>query len=877
MPLTRLSFREMQQRPVRTLLTLLSILIGSGAIVATAVSSRSAQQAQMAMVESVTGKASLEIAAAAGAPMDVKNLRFLGDISDIDVVSPLLRRFSMMTVKQKGDTPSIQTATSQATAGELGDKQPTQGQEAGPRKYRVQLLGVNLRQDQKVRGTRVIRGAEFEAEEENTTDNRPTAVWIDAGFAASTGVSVDDEIKLLTRSGVQTARIAGIVETQEASSAMQSAVIIAPMRIVQRWTRSQGKVDVVQLVVEKEDRIADVQKAVAAQLPEGVSVRVPTLRSQVAGESTTAIQRGLLIATLFSLILATFIIFNTFQMNVGERRRQLGILRALGTTRRQILWMILREAALLGSIGSAIGCVAGYFGASLLNQSTSALLQIEIPESSLTWLPVASAMVCGLCVSLFGALIPAVMATFASPADAMKPISSQPPRVSAWLYFATGLLLFVLGGLIQYIAAIELYSLRDGTAGIVIMILGVVLMLPASLDMLTAIAAAPLMLFIPIETKLARRQILRNPGRSSMTIGILLVAMAMGLGMASTILDNIRDVQSWYRRSIVGDFFIRAAMPDMSSGHAADMPDDFPGKVEQVPGLAMVDTLRFVSARSGENSVIVVVRKFNANTNDFFDLIEGEELQVLQDIRSGGVVIGSVLSERTKLHRGDRIDLETKEGKSSLPIVGVTNEYLAGGLTVYLEGTKAKELLDIEGTDAVIVKAKPGALVQVEKELKQLAESEGLMFQSHADMVQWIEGMINNVVGGLWVVLALGSLIATFGLINTLAMNILEQTREIGMLRVIAMTRSQVRRMILAQAIIMSLIGIIPGLLMGLGIASVINLTTMIVTGHMVQYHFYPWLLLSAVVIEISAVLLAALLPAERAARLNLATALQYE
>jgi putative ABC transport system permease protein len=144
-------------------------------------------------------------------------------------------------------------------------------------------------------------------------------------------------------------------------------------------------------------------------------------------------------------------------------------------------------------------------------------------------------------------------------------------------------------------------------------------------------------------------------------------------------------------------------------------------------------------------------------------------------------------------------------------------------------------------------------------------------------MVQWIEGMINNVVGGLWVVLALGSLIATFGLINTLAMNILEQTREIGMLRVIAMTRSQVRRMILAQAIIMSLIGIIPGLLMGLGIASVINLTTMIVTGHMVQYHFYPWLLLSAVVIEISAVLLAALLPAERAARLNLATALQYE
>jgi putative ABC transport system permease protein len=362
-----------------------------------------------------------------------------------------------------------------------------------------------------------------------------------------------------------------------------------------------------------------------------------------------------------------------------------------------------------------------------------------------------------------------------------------------------------------------------------------------------------------------------------MTIGILLVAMAMGLGMASTILDNIRDVQSWYRRSIVGDFFVRAAMPDMSSGHAADMPDDFPSKVESIDGVELVDTLRFVSARAGENSVIVVVRKFNSQTHDFFDLIEGEEGAVTDGIRRGEVVLGSVLSERMGLHRGDRIELETNEGKSTLNIIGVTNEYLAGGLTVYMEAQKAKQLLSVEGTDAVVVKAKPNQLKQVEKGLQQLADSEGLMFQSYADIVQLIEGLINNVVGGLWAVLALGSLIAAFGLINTLAMNILEQTREIGMLRVIAMTRAQIRRMILAQAFIMSVIGIIPGLLMGLGIASVINLTTMIVTGHLVRYHFYPWLILSAVVIEMVIVFLAALLPAERAARLNLASALHYE
>ncbi|MCU0707965.1 MAG: ABC transporter permease [Pirellula sp.] len=857
MPLSRLSLREMQQRPVRTLLTLLSILIGAGAIVATAVSSRSAQRAQMAMVEAVTGRASLEITAAAGAPMDAKGLTFLGDLPNIETISPLIRRFSMMTVKNKENDPN--------------------GKSSGSRKFRVQLVGANLRQDQKVRGTRVIQGAEFESLNETEPSDQPTSVWVDSGFADAAGVAVGDDVKLLTKSGVQTVRIAGFTESKDASSAIQSAVVIAPLRIVQRWTRSQGKVDVVQLVVEDENLVPEVQSAVEAQLPEGVYVRVPTLRSQVANESTTAIQLGLLIATIFSLILATFIIFNTFQMNVGERRRQLGILRALGTTRRQILWMILREAFLLGCIGSVLGCVAGYYGASILNQSTSALLQIDIPESSLTWVPIVVALFCGVSVSLLGAAIPAFMATYASPADAMKPISSQPMHLSLWFWFAGGVTMFLLGGVIQYIAALEIIPIRSGTAGIVIMIVGVVLMLPASLPALTSLAATPLMPWFPIETKLARKQILRNPGRSSMTIGILLVAMAMGLGMASTILDNIRDVQSWYRRSIVGDFFIRAAMPDMSSGHAADMPDDFPTRVEQVAGVSMVDTLRFVSARSGENSVIVVVRKFNSDTNDFFDLIDGQEEDVTRGVQAGEVVIGSVLSERTQLRRGDSIELETKEGKETLKIAGVTNEYLAGGLTVYMEANMAKTLLNVEGTDAVIVKAKPSDFKQVEAQLKQLAESEGLMLQSYAEMVQLIEGMINNVVGGLWTVLALGSLIAAFGLINTLAMNILEQTREIGMLRVIAMTRSQIRRMILAQAFIMSIIGILPGLLMGLGIASVINLTTMIVTGHLVRYHFYPWLIVSAVVIELLVVFLAAFLPAERAARLNLATALQYE
>jgi len=229
------------------------------------------------------------------------------------------------------------------------------------------------------------------------------------------------------------------------------------------------------------------------------------------------------------------------------------------------------------------------------------------------------------------------------------------------------------------------------------------------------------------------------------------------------------------------------------------------------------------------------------------------------------------------LHVGDSIPLETNEGSTTLEVVGVTNEYIAGGLTLYLEADYAKRLLSVDGTDVIVVKSNPKDFAIVERQLRTLCDESGMMFQSYVDLVKVIRDTLNGVVGGLWAVLALGSVIAAFGLINTLAMNILEQTREIGMLRVVAMTRSQIRRMILAQALIMGILGILPGVLTGLWIHYVINLTTIPVTGHAVLFKIYPWLLVGAPLLELLIVVIAAMVPAERAARLNVSNALQYE
>jgi len=446
---------------------------------------------------------------------------------------------------------------------------------------------------------------------------------------------------------------------------------------------------------------------------------------------------------------------------------------------------------------------------------------------------------------------------------------------TAWLWLGGSLM---IGGLlIQALAILRIMDLSHVVFGTMLMKIGMVFLLPAIIGELTAWVAWLLSFFLKTEVMLARRQILRHRSRSSLTIGIVFIAMGTGLGMASTILDNIGNVEDWYTRSIVGDFFIRAAMPDMNSGQSADMPYGLAEKVQAMPGVALVDTLRFVRARSNESSVVVVVRKFNSETQDYFDLTEGKEAEVMKGIRSGKVVLGSVLSQRMNLHVGDSIPLETNEGSTTLEVVGVTNEYIAGGLTLYLEADYAKRLLSVDGTDVIVVKSNPKDFAIVERQLRTLCDESGMMFQSYVDLVKVIRDTLNGVVGGLWAVLALGSVIAAFGLINTLAMNILEQTREIGMLRVVAMTRSQIRRMILAQALIMGILGILPGVLTGLWIHYVINLTTMPVTGHAVLFKIYPWLLVGAPLLELLIVVIAAMVPAERAARLNVSNALQYE
>jgi putative ABC transport system permease protein len=202
----------------------------------------------------------------------------------------------------------------------------------------------------------------------------------------------------------------------------------------------------------------------------------------MAQETMFATENGLRMAIAFAVLIATFIIYNTFQMAVGERRRQLGILRAVGATRSQVMWMILREALWISLAGSVAGCLLGIWGANYLNQVTELLMVVQLPNTQLTPLPFVIAVAMGITVSLLGAFIPARRASQVDPLEAMRSIEVRHNDEVIRQATPLGVLLIPAGLGLLGLAVYDFLPLGGDVVAIVAILLGCVLLMPVLLQ-----------------------------------------------------------------------------------------------------------------------------------------------------------------------------------------------------------------------------------------------------------------------------------------------------------------------------------------------------------------------------------------------------------
>jgi putative ABC transport system permease protein len=273
-----------------------------------------------------------------------------------------------------------------------------------------------------------------------------------------------------------------------------------------------------------------------------------------------------------------------------------------------------------------------------------------------------------------------------------------------------------------------------------------------------------------------------------------------------------------------------------------------------------------------------VVHEFDPRVELPWTVSADERARIRAELTVGHAVIGSVLARKLQIRAGDTLRLELEGRSLSVQVAAVVRDYTLGGLAIYLDRAPAAELITLGPAETYTVTLQPGtSLEPTVQKLKALVGGEGLVVSSYAQLRRELDLLIDGVVAALWALIAVGFVIGGIAVANTLTMSVLEQTRELGLLRIVGMTRAQVRRLVVCESLLLGFLGALMGSIAGITTAWIIHLCSGPLLGQSAPFEFHIWLLLVNLGGCLLITLVAAWSPGSRAARMNLLEALAVE
>ena len=707
---------------------------------------------------------------------------------------------------------------------------------------------------------------------------------IDAASAQREGIRLGDRIAVQGDARKSTYTVVGTVQIAGVDSFGGTTVVDLVLPEAQRVLGKKG-FDQIQAAAKPGVTPKRLAASLRQALPPTVTVRTGQeqtakdqrdIRSQL-GFLTTA----LLAFAGISLFVGAFIIFNTFSITVTQRIREFALLRTLGASRGQIMRSVLAEGVVLGLLGSAIGLGLGLITAIGL-RALFAAIGVELPSSStvIATRTIVVSLLVGTLVTLASSFAPALRATRVPPVEALRegvaPTAKGPSRIAtilAVLLTVVGVALMCLG-LFGHHSETAALSLMGG--GVAATFLGVALLSPYLVRPIASAIGRPIQRLTGITGRLARENTVRQPGRTAVTAAALMIGVTL-VTFASIFAAGARD-------SIA-----KAVDQNLTAGLIVQSSDGFSPfsagalrEVAQVPGAGEVSPVRFSRAEGrGPSKGVGKPSVTGIDPATFRSLYEVKILQggddAVRALTTGRVAMAAkTFAENHDLKPGSRLLLRTPTNAVvPVRISGVYDD--KGGLLANLTFDNRQLAADFgETKDAFgLVGLQSGQNLQtVERRVKAVLDrdypaTEVLTAQEFKDQQS---GQVNQLLGLIYALLSLAIIVSLFGIVNTLVLSISERTRELGMLRAIGTSRKQVKRMIRWEAVITSLIGGVLGAVLGTILAV---LFTRPLDGFVLSIPV-PTLIVLLILAGFAGVL-AAVLPARRAARLDVLDALAYE
>ena len=710
-------------------------------------------------------------------------------------------------------------------------------------------------------------------------DGETGVAVISESLAEPLGLGVGDKLTLPTTSGETALTIIGLLPPR---AQLGDEEVLVTLGQAQTMLAMPGLINTVEAnfgAVNDEER-ARIETAILDELGDTFQLGGLSSNSELLANFKVA-QAIFTVLGILALLMGGFIIFNTFRTVVVERRRDIGMLHALGASRRTILGTFLAEGLIQGVIGTALGLLGGYalgvLGISTLNTFMRNMMNVEIGRPTVSpGLVIGSAAV-GIGVTLLAGLLPAINAGRLTPLEALRPaVGTLSLRRLAGVGFWAGVVMIA-----PAVAALVSRQLTLIGLGAALFVVGLILVAPALVNPVARFFSGLLAaIFARSGTaQLAQGNLTRQPSRTAITASTVLIGMAILIMAASMFTSVTAGFGQVMRRSLGSDYILvppSIALWGRNVGAGAELADS----LRAVDGVAVVSSLRF--APSETNGTAVALLGIDPATYpqvSGLTFSQGDEsaYDALNEGRT--IILNPVTSANAGADLGDDVTLVTPNGTQTYRVVGVGGDYLNAKLaTVYV--SQANIAADFYRTEDVLLQVnlvpdadREAAEAGLQAAMRNFPQFRLISGQEYIDQNLAIFDSVFQALYVLVLFLAIPSLIA---MVNTLAIGIIERTREIGMLRAVGSTRRQISAIVLAEALILSALGTIFGVVAGLYLGYM-GILAMKAFGYPMEYVFPTMGVALALGAGVLFGVLAAIIPARQASRLEVVQALRYE
>ena len=835
MRLETLAWRTLLARPLRTALATAGVALGVAVVTATVITGSSSEQALRGATADLLGNADLRLRAFTDAGFGPRTLQSLRLLPGVTAAAPVTeRRLTVSTAP--GDDERV---------------------------FTLLVIGIEPEVDAAIREADLVAGRPL-------TDAGPTDILVPASWASRNGLAIGDVLLLSgRRPSVPGLTIVGLMADSGLAALAAGEVIVAPRETLDTAFDAPSPVRYIDVDLGDGPTQAEID-AVTATLDEPFVVESADASAARFASAREGFVGVALLFGLVALVVGAFLIGNTLAMTVGERMRELGLLRAAGTTSRQVLGIVLRQAAALGIVGSAAGVVAGIgLAAAMIGflSSTRTVLLVGLP------LPLGGLLAAfgvGLAITFIGALAPALAAARVSPLEAMRPLSTssrslvdrlRPVLVAELLVVVAGSGLLVLTGPSTPLLPV-LLSLG--------LLVGGAVAAAFVLEPLGKVIGRPFEWFFGAQGLLGRLNLSRDRVRTGLTVGAMMIALAAVVALG-TVSESARAGTEQRVASILpGGHAIRAGVP-------LDV-ETYRETFEATAGVQVVSpVLELPAIRQGDEGPVEVILA-GIDPNAFADadalLITGApRADAFAALRDGGaVLVPEPLAAEAGIDVGDRLTIGLPgEAAHELTVVGLLEHSLPartpeGALLV--SSADARSLFAAAAASLWILVPQadiaPSAFSAAVRDTAVQLAAEPLTSRDLAGEL----GQSLDRLGGLFDALALiAVVIAALGIVNTLGVGIGERVREIAILRSNGMTVGQVQAMVVSEAAIMGAIAGVLAIVIGSLVAFV--LVAGGASEELAAGLRLPWaLLLAVLLVGTGAAALAGIYPARVAASL---------